>query len=503
LMSTTGWGTRNRRLILRVGIGIIATWYGLLLAAYFILPTLKSAIRDRTVEFLRSEFASDVHFQSFTVSLLPPVHVVARGVLIGTAANPLIQATTADAQSGFLPWRVKTLVLGGLSLHIPTIGSAPVVFPKPAWSPTVDQILSEHTDVEILPSTGTQPLHVELAHLRVANFTPDRAAEFTASLVSSEPRVEAPTSGRVGPWKASDPGSTPLQGTYRMPRFDLATVPGLKGLLSSKGRFQGALERLEITGTADAPEFSLNLSGRSQPLHASFQTVVDASDGSATIEHMNGSLQNSPFFGSGLVRKIQNDRLRDIVVDLSMNRGRLEDVLLLAVKSKISPVAGGLDVQANLEILPGEQDILNRLRLDSDFTAPNARFSSLDLRERLRNISRKPQGRHNNESVGGSLSNMQGHLRLTNGAAEFWNLAFDLEGASAQLNGSYQVASEQLDLHGELAMNAKLSQTSGVRKGFLLKVVDPFSRGKDGGPRVPIRITGTRSDPQFSLDRGR
>jgi hypothetical protein len=95
---------------------------------------------------------------------------------------------------------------------------------------------------------------------------------------------------------------------------------------------------------------------------------------------------------------------------------------------------------------------------------------------------------------------MQGHVRLNHGIAEFSDLTFDVEGASAHLNGSYQLADERLDLHGQVWMEATLSQTATGIKAFFLKAAQPFFRGKQGGSVVPIKITGTRADPQFGLD---
>ena len=48
-------------------------------------------------------------------------------------------------------------------------------------------------------------------------------------------------------------------------------------------------------------------------------------------------------------------------------------------------------------------------------------------------------------------------------------------------------------------MDAKLSETVTGFKSLLLKMVDPFFR-KDGRTVVPLKISGTRGDPQFGLD---
>jgi hypothetical protein len=503
-MNNAGWATRHRRLILCIGAGLIVSWYGILLGAYALVPALKRAVQARAADVLRGEFGSAVRFQSFDVTLLPRVHIVASGVVVGNeTARPLIQAVTADATSDWLPWHVRTLVLRGLSLHIPTAKGAGIAMPAP-FALTIDQIVAEHAQLEILPSAGQQsPLHFELTKLRVKNFSPTRAADFSALVVSSEPQAQIDISGRVGPWNSSDPSATPLQGTFKMPIGDLATLPGLKGALYSQGRFEGVVKCLEITGAAEAAEFGLGLSGHPEPLHASFQVSLDASDGSASIQQMNGLLRSSAFVATGSVRNIQDNRLRDIVLNVSLSHGRLEDVLPVAVKSKTSPISGALRVRAKLEILPGDQDILNRLRLDGDFAAGNAQFSSLNLRDRLRKVSRRAQGHPKDPAAGSSLSTMRGHVRLNNGTAELSSLVFDLPGSSARLNGSYQLASERLDLHGQLFMDAKLSKTTRGPKAFLLKAADRHFRSKRGGSRVAVRITGPRSDPRFGIGPGK
>jgi hypothetical protein len=231
--------------------------------------------------------------------------------------------------------------------------------------------------------------------------------------------------------------------------------------------------------------------------------VLDASDGSATVKTLDGTLASSSFSTSGLARNVQDDQLRDIVLDISIPKGRLEELLRLAIQATPAPLSGAVQMRAKLEIRAGEQDILSRVRLDGDFSATNARFSSLDLRERLQSVNRKPSGHSSGATPGGSVANIDGHLIVNHGSAEFSPLVVTMEEASSRLEGSYQLANGKLDLHGELWMAGKLSQTATGMKAFLMKAADPFFRKKSGGSQVPIKITGTRADPKFSLDIGK
>ena len=46
------------------------------------------------------------------------------------------------------------------------------------------------------------------------------------------------------------------------------------------------------------------------------------------------------------------------------------------------------------------------------------------------------------------LTNLKGHVALSNGIAKFSHLSFTMLGALAQLDGSYNVITEKIDLHG-------------------------------------------------------
>jgi len=80
--------------------------------------------------------------------------------------------------------------------------------------------------------------------------------------------------------------------------------------------------------------------------------------------------------------------------------------------------------------------------------------------------------------------------------------AFSVTGAEVALNGKYGLDKGDLDFHGKLRMKAKLSQTTTGAKSFLLKAFDPFFR-KNGQTELPIKITGTKSEPHFGLNFGR
>ncbi len=490
--------TTYRRVALWAGVALLAVCCTLVVLA----PLLKSTLRAQAIQSLQHEFGGNVKFQSLDISLLPSLHAVARGIVLGGGARqPLIQMSAADAHSGLLPWHVRTLQLQGLSITVPDGSLSASALSNSDPRLTIAELIADKAHVEILPGgQQTTPLKFDLLNLRIANIGAGRAADFSLTVVPDRPRARIEVSGRLGPWNSSNGALTPLQGQYTMPNCDVGELMGLAGSLKSKGRFHGVLQRTELEGDAQVSSFVLSVSGSPEPLRSDFHATVNATDGSAIIEKLNGVLQNSSFTAHGTAPNISEDPDYAVLLDLSMTRGRLEDVLPLVIRSRTPPLSGALRLTDKLKIARGDGNLFSRLRSDADFTASNVRFAALNVREQLRRISRKGSGHPDNPASGSSVSNMRGHLRLKNAAAQFTELDIDLEDASARLRGQYQIATERLDLHGQLWMAAKLSQTATGLKSLLLKFADPFFRGQRGGSQLPIKITGTRTNPSFGLD---
>ena len=77
-----------------------------------------------------------------------------------------------------------------------------------------------------------------------------------------------------------------------------------------------------------------------------------------------------------------------------------------------------------------------------------------------------------------------------------------MPGTRVNLDGTYSLDGNQFDFHGHARFDAKLSNMVGGWKSILLKPVDPFFSKHGAGTEVPIKITGTKSEPHFGLDFG-
>ena len=100
------------------------------------------------------------------------------------------------------------------------------------------------------------------------------------------------------------------------------------------------------------------------------------------------------------------------------------------------------------------------------------------------------------------LSEMSGAFQLRDGLLSFPRMHFEVPGTKVDMTGKYSPDGNQFDFHGKARMNAKLSHMVTGWKSVLLKPVDPFFSKHGAGTEVPVKVTGTKSEPHFGLDFG-
>ena len=98
------------------------------------------------------------------------------------------------------------------------------------------------------------------------------------------------------------------------------------------------------------------------------------------------------------------------------------------------------------------------------------------------------------------LSDLKGHVLLKDGVARFSDLSFSVPGASARMQGTYNLINEKIDMRGTLKTESQPSNTTSGVKALMLKVLNPFFKKKSVGYVMPIKITGTYEHPLFGLD---
>jgi hypothetical protein len=71
-------------------------------------------------------------------------------------------------------------------------------------------------------------------------------------------------------------------------------------------------------------------------------------------------------------------------------------------------------------------------------------------------------------------------------------------GASADLNGSYNLSSGHVHLVGSVRMDSDISHVTTGWKSLLLKPLIPFFRKDNAGAVIPIAVTGGPNDYKVS-----
>jgi hypothetical protein len=168
-------------------------------------------------------------------------------------------------------------------------------------------------------------------------------------------------------------------------------------------------------------------------------------------------------------------------------------------------MTGAVQMKTKLSLVPGDDSVADRLKLAGTFHVPQAEFTNEKVREKLDSLSIRTQGKikEAKEYAGEDVpADLEGVFTLKNGLLSFSLLHFLIPGTHIDMAGDYGLDGRQFNFHGKAMLDAKLSQMTTGWKSILLKPVDSFF-SKDGvGTEVPIRITGTESEPHIGLEFG-
>jgi hypothetical protein len=470
--------------------------------------------RGAMVKALQEKFASTVELKAFHGTYFTP-GFVAEGVTFRRNNDPdappiatVEKLTIQGAYWEFLstPKRVRRVRIEGLRVFVsPGSESAGNAAPPGggAKQPEViiDEVIADGAVLEIASGEpGKEPLKFEIHKLRLDSVAGDRPMSFHAALLNAKPPGEIRTDGHFGPLRSQNVGQTVVSGSYVFERADLGVFSGIGGTLSSTGKFNGMLERIEVGGSTDAPDFKVTSGGHAVDLRTQFHAIVNGMDGDVALQSVQAQLGQTSVVSQLEVAKKAAAEGKTVSLSATELQGRIQDWLRLFSKGDRPALTGTMNFRVRVLVPPGKRGFMRRVNLQGDFGIDAANFVQPTTQEKVDNLSQVAQGEKKNDDPASVVENLKGHVVLNDAIATFSDISFSVPGALAHVHGTYGLLTQRVDLHGTLQLDNKLSKGSKGMKSVLLKSVEPFLKKKNAGEIVPIRIGGTFSHPSYGLD---
>ncbi len=512
---------RRRRLWKWIASTVLFLLILALIGIRLVIARAEPILRTRVIETLTTRFKSRVELASLHVSVADGLQVSGGGLQIygptdpnpyEPGVQPLLEIRefrfhTALRNLFLEPMRVETVYVSGLVMNVP-----PKEDRQPArnlrrrgkMSIAVDRFICEDTKLVVNTlKPGKLPLEFDISNLTLKDIGPGLPFRFDATLVNPKPTGDIHSVGQFGPLVETSPRDSAVQGDYSFTSADLSTLKGIAGILSSTGKYGGALGRIEVTGKTDTPDFRIAISGHPVPLHTTFHAIVDGTDGDTYLDPVNAQLLHSSFTARGKIVRMSNPPGHDIELNVELHHARIEDLLKLGVRTDLPVMTGAVEMKTKLRLSAGSDDVIQRLKLIGNFAAPASTFTNEKLQDRIDSLSLRSQGKAKlaqEPNPADVSSAVQGSFVLNEAVLNFSSIHFTIPGTQADMTGQYSLDGNTFDFHGKIKMDAKLSQLTTGWKSILLKPVDPFFHKDGAGTELPFKITGTRSEPHFGLD---
>ena len=519
-MSSTIQSARQstRNLALRRWILVSVTVVAVAAASSAILLALNWPFTQAAVTgALQDRFARDVKIRKFRSTYFPP-GCVAEGIDFLHRKRkdlpPLITVDTLTIRAGYsgllrIHKRVDDIQVTGLHVLVPpkAPGAARQTFPltnsTSGKTLTIGEITADGALLEFISAPPVEDrFTIGIDRLTLDHVGQSDPVTFHARFKNTEPPGEIRTDGQFGPWNDDDPASTKLSGSYTYEHAKLGFFEGIAGTLSSQGKFDGTVGHIEAEGHVDVPDFAIAGTGHVVHLTSRYSAAIDGTNGDTHLTRVESHFGRTTVISQGDVKSNPGQHGKTVMLSMNVGQGRIEDLLRLFTGSVRPAEVGDVRLQTKVDLPPGPQAFLRRLRLDGDFGIGAGRFTDPSVQEPVNRLAESARGETKaREQVDPStvLSNLKGHVSAHGGIATLSNLSFTEPGTLAEIEGTYNLVDKSLNLRGVLHTNGKLADTTSGFKSFVLKALGPFLK-KKSVTVVPFEIKGTSSDPTFALD---
>ena len=492
--------TRGKKIALAIAALIIV---GLVVVLY---SRIWPYSRESVLQNLSEASDSTAAIQSFHQTYFPPGCVI-YGIEFHHRTDQFAFLTIQKmiiegSYIGMLRRHVSRITVVGAKVLIPALGSK-TIFRSRHSKTVVDEIVANGSLVEFESKDRQKPpLRFEVHEALLSDVRWGGPIAYRLKFHNPEPPGELSVSGKFGPWAEGHPADTPFSGQYTFTDADLSVYGGIAGTLSSKGKFDGVLQHVNISGITVVPDFELSSGEHKVRLNTRFEAYVDATRGDTFLKRVEAHFGRTTVIAEGSVANSDAHKSKFADLHLTAPNGRIEDILGLFVSEPRSPMSGETSLQARAEIPARDEPFLKKVKLRGSFGVVAGTFAKPETQRDVDQLSAGARGQ-NKDDPATVLTDLKGQVDLSAGTAHFSNLSFGIPGAKARMHGTFNVINHRIDLHGKMRVETRISKTSRGFKGLLLKLMDPIFRKKKKGEIVPVYISGTYEKPQFGLDLDR
>jgi hypothetical protein len=333
---------------------------------------------------------------------------------------------------------------------------------------------------------------------------------FEAILTNPLPIGRIHSVGHIGPWVSGTPRLTPVDGNFTFDRADLATIAGVSGTMASGGHIAGQLGQMSVHGTADTPDFALDISAHPFHLRTEFQALVDGTSGDVLLQQVETHFLHTTIRGSGLVRTlhdpdVDHDNTHDTALDIVMTDGRAEDLLVLFDKAKRPLVTGSMRLTGHVEVPPGKERLIEKIHALGKVGIDGALWPDPTIQQTVDTLSQRAQNHakiamKDPDANPVVSSHMDGSFLIHGANIDVSGLTYRIPGAILAMQGRYPLDGRQIDFRGVARTVANASQMETGWKSLLLKPISPLFKKNGAGMELPVSFTGDKSKPQFAID---
>ncbi len=492
-------------------VAVVGTAYAIVFNTYW--PFTKQAVIDA----LQDRSLRSVTIGRFQRTYFPPGFVAEQISFLRIQHKekpPLLTVNRLVAQTSYphlltFQWRLETVRVEGLHVVVPAKEPAgqpspvlPLTYSKSGKNMPIANLYADGAILDFYRESNPKPLRITVNKLSIHDIDSNTALTYSVQLQNSEPPGAIASEGSFGPYNPNDLGAVPVRGTFRYDNVNLGFFRELAGTLSANGKFEGNLARIGVKGVADVPEFRLTDTSHQRRLVANYEANVNAINGDVDLTAVSADFDRTNLFVKGSITGGKGQTGKDVALDISSGRARIEDFINLFISGKEAPLKGNAALRLHVQVPAERSSLLSAMRATGSFEIVNGKFVDKDTEQGLTRLSdsatkAKPGVAENTSMV---LSDLKGQLNAKDGVAHLNRVDFEMPGAHASLDGTFNLLTYNTDMHGVLTTKGDISTTETGIKTFFLKALTPFLKRENQAKVVPFVVAGPYGKVHISLD---